>query len=285
MPEDVKKLQAGVHRADEKLASLPASWFHLCASIELNKGPVTVELCGRSYVGYRAQSGRVAVLSGRCSHMGAPLGQGEVRGERLTCPLHGWEYGPDGPCEKIPAADVIPSFARQCSYPAEECGGHVFFFNRKQARFPLPFFDGLTPAELLPTKPFELVAEAPWYFVGANGFDIQHFRVAHDRTRKTTRSRTCCPVAAWQSLQRGRARAGAEGPLFAWRLQPLGQASTGPRPCGRGRIASGFKCIATFRGFNGAAPVRARKAYPTPTFNTLMNTLQRGRARAGAEGA
>jgi len=31
--------------------------------------------------------------------------------------------------------------------------------------------------------------------------------------------------------------------------------------------------------------VRARKAYPTPTFNTLMNTLQRGRARAGAEGA
>jgi phenylpropionate dioxygenase-like ring-hydroxylating dioxygenase large terminal subunit len=182
MPEDGKKLQAGAYRADEKLASLPASWFHLCASIELNKGPVTVELCGRSYVGYRTQSGRAVVLSGRCSHMGAPLGKGEVRGERLTCPLHGWEYGPAGTCERIPAADTIPSFARQCSYPAEESGGHVFFFNRKQARFPLPFFDGLTPGELLPAKPFELVAETPWYFVGANGFDIQHFRMAHDRT-------------------------------------------------------------------------------------------------------
>lgn len=182
MRSGVEKLRVGESRANETLASLPASWFHLCASHELRKGPVTLDLCGRTYVGYRAQSGRMVVLSGRCSHMGADLGKGEVRGERLACPLHGWEYGPDGACEKIPAADAIPSFARQCCYPAEERGGHVFFFNRKQARFALPFFDGVTPDELLPAKPFELVAEVPWYFVGANGFDIQHFRMAHDRT-------------------------------------------------------------------------------------------------------
>jgi phenylpropionate dioxygenase-like ring-hydroxylating dioxygenase large terminal subunit len=182
MHSGVEKVRVGEPRTNERLASLPASWFHLCAGHELNRGPVTVDLCGRTYVGYRAQSGRVVVLSGRCSHMGAHLGKGEVSGERLTCPLHGWEYGPDGACEKIPAADAIPGFARQCSYPAEERGGHVFFFNRKQSRFDLPFFAGLTPEELLPAKPFELVAEVPWYFVGANGFDIQHFRMAHDRT-------------------------------------------------------------------------------------------------------
>jgi hypothetical protein len=100
----------------------------------------------------------------------------------LVCPLHGWEYGPDGACEKIPAEDNIPRFARQCSYPVEERGGHVFFFNRQHARFALPFFDGMTPDQLLPARPFELVAETPWYFIGANGFDIQHFRMAHDRT-------------------------------------------------------------------------------------------------------
>lgn len=182
MEESVEKLQLGAHPAKEKLAALPASWFHLCASQKLNGGPVTLELGGRSYVGYRTQSGRLVVLSGRCSHMGANLGQGEVRGERLTCPLHGWEYGPAGACERIPAADTIPEFARQCTYPAEERGGHVFFFNRKQARFALPFFDGLTPDQLLPAKPFDLIAETPWYFVGANGFDLQHFRMAHDRT-------------------------------------------------------------------------------------------------------
>ena len=162
--------------------SIPASWFHLCGSNELSISPVYVELCGRAFVGYRTQSGRAVVLAGRCAHLGAHLGHGTVNGERLVCPLHGWEYGPDGACEKIPAEESIPRFARQCSYPVEERGGHVFFFNRQQARFALPFFEGMSPDQLVPARPFELVADTPWYFIGANGFDIQHFRMAHDRT-------------------------------------------------------------------------------------------------------
>src|SRR5215831_2297949 len=85
-----------------KLSVLPASWFHLCSTNELARGPVTQILYGQPYVGYRTKSGRVVVLSSRCSHMGANLGCGEIRGERLICPLHGWEFGPDGVCEKIP---------------------------------------------------------------------------------------------------------------------------------------------------------------------------------------
>jgi len=182
MNESVARPQVGANRNCGTFASLPASWFHLCDLNQLKRGPVSFELFGREFVGYRTESGRIAVLSGRCSHQGARLGHGTVRGERLVCPLHGWEYGPGGSCERIPAADAIPGFARQLSYPAEERGGHVFFFNRQQARFALPFFEGLTPGQLRPAKPFELVAEAPWYLVGANGFDIQHFRMAHDRT-------------------------------------------------------------------------------------------------------
>ena len=172
----------GANRANGAFTSLPSSWFHFCSSEELKRGPVSLELCGQAFVGYRAQSGLAVVLSGRCSHLGAQLCHGTISGERLVCPLHGWEYGPSGMCEKIPSTETIPDFARQCSYPTEERGGHVFFFNRQQARFALPFFDGVTPDQLLPAKPFELIAEAPWYFVGANGFDIQHFRMAHDRT-------------------------------------------------------------------------------------------------------
>jgi nitrite reductase/ring-hydroxylating ferredoxin subunit len=176
------KHQVSANRDNATFAPLPASWFHLCAGEELKHGPASIGLCDREFVGYRTQSGRVVVLSGRCSHLGAHLGNGTVSGERLVCPLHGWEYGPSGACEKIPASDAIPNFARQCSYPTEERGGHVFFFNRQQARFAFPFFEGLTSDQLLPAKPFELIAEVPWYFVGANGFDIQHFRMAHDRT-------------------------------------------------------------------------------------------------------
>jgi nitrite reductase/ring-hydroxylating ferredoxin subunit len=182
MRDNAEMRDVGTNHGNGSFPLLAASWFHFCGSKELTRGPVSMELCGRAFVGYRAQSGRAVVLSGRCSHMGAQLGHGLVRGESLICPLHGWEYGPNGRCEKIPSCEAVPEFARQRSYPVQERGGHVFFFNGEQARFALPFFEGITPDQLLPAKPFELIAEAPWYFVGANGFDIQHFRMAHDRT-------------------------------------------------------------------------------------------------------
>ena len=169
-------------RPGEAFPPVPASWFHFCASHELDRGPVGIELAGSSFAGYRTTSGRAVVLGGRCSHLGARLANGTISGECLVCPLHGWEYRPDGRCEKIPGTETIPDFARQRAFPVEERGGDIFFFNRPRAHFPLPFFEGVDPNELLPAKPFELIAEAPWYFVGANGFDLGHFRMAHDRT-------------------------------------------------------------------------------------------------------
>lgn len=122
------------------------------------------------------------VLGGRCSHMGAELSRGCVRGGRIVCPLHGWEYGHDGTCTHIPCAREIPALARQQAFPVEVRCGHVFFFNRAEVGFPMPFFDGVSVGELLAARPFEFTVAAPWYLVGANGFDVQHFRSAHDRT-------------------------------------------------------------------------------------------------------
>jgi phenylpropionate dioxygenase-like ring-hydroxylating dioxygenase large terminal subunit len=113
--------------------------------------------------------------------MGADLSRGCVKDGRLACPLHGWEYGTDGICGRIPASTEIPAFARQPAYPVEVRGGHVFFFNRTVARFPMPFFEGLEPEALRPARPFDLWEEAPWYMVAGNGFDRQHFENTHDR--------------------------------------------------------------------------------------------------------
>jgi hypothetical protein len=118
----------------------------------------------------------------RCAHQGADLAAGSVRGETIGCPLHAWEYGSDGRCVRIPAQSDIPAFARQMTYPAEERGGLVFFFNRPTPLFALPWFDGMPPDQLRRAAPFEFEVEIPWYMVGANGFDAQHFRAAHDRT-------------------------------------------------------------------------------------------------------
>ncbi|MEY2428054.1 MAG: aminopyrrolnitrin oxygenase, partial [Verrucomicrobiota bacterium] len=168
-------------RAPRGFPDAPFCWYYLGRGSDLDRNPVGIEIGGRAFAGYRTENGRAVVLAGRCSHLGANLARGTVSGERLVCPLHGWEYGPEGLCERIPATDKIPAFARQCSYPVEERAGHVFFFNRPRAPFALPFFEGQEPDRLLPAKAFEIIGEVPWYFIGANGFDTQHFRMAHDR--------------------------------------------------------------------------------------------------------
>jgi hypothetical protein len=57
----------------------------------------------------------------------------------------------------------------------------VFLFNGGKPLFPLPFFPDCREEELIPSRPFGTVLDCPWYMAGANAFDLQHFRAAHDR--------------------------------------------------------------------------------------------------------
>ena len=107
-------------------------------------------------------------------------------------------------------------------------------------------------------------------------------------------------------LQRGRARAGAEWIACSRSAhRSLDVASTGPRPRGRGMLADAREDLRASRRFNGAAPARARNGFAlcmscrTCCFNgaapararngqqsisaLTAPSLQRGRARAGAE--
>jgi nitrite reductase/ring-hydroxylating ferredoxin subunit len=164
------------------LPERPAAWFVFCASRELDRGPVARTVWGRQLVAFRTQTGRVGVLDARCVHMGSSLAHGEVVGESIRCPFHHWQFGIDGVCTGIPATgDAIPEFARQQSYPAQERNGCVFFFGGDQPDYALPFFDGVTSEELAHAAPFTLELGCPWYMVGANGIDVQHFRATHGR--------------------------------------------------------------------------------------------------------
>lgn len=159
----------------------PASWFLFCRARDLCHGILAREVLGRHLVAFRTNSGQVAVLDGRCAHLGADLGAGCMVRDHLQCAFHNWRYGADGRCVHIPASAEVPAFARLRSYPTVERHGLVFFFNGDEALFPLPFFPGLDPDDFRPAKPFAAVLHCPWWMVGANVFDVQHFRAAHDR--------------------------------------------------------------------------------------------------------
>jgi nitrite reductase/ring-hydroxylating ferredoxin subunit len=39
-------------------------------------------------------NGTITAMDNVCLHMGGPLGQGYIEGDKLVCPWHGWEYNP-----------------------------------------------------------------------------------------------------------------------------------------------------------------------------------------------
>ena len=160
----------------------PASWYLFCHRDELRRGLLSKTMLGRRLVAYRTATGLVTVLDARCSHLGADLGRGCVVGQRIRCPFHNWEYGPDGQCGRIPGTSTVPAFARQFCYPVREQHGFVFVFNGPEPLFPLPFFFDERPEDFVPGKPFRFVGSTSWYMLAANGFDEEHFRAVHDRT-------------------------------------------------------------------------------------------------------
>lgn len=52
--------------------------------------------------------GMYHVIDNTCVHRGGPLGEGDVEGDVVTCPWHGWEYNvKTGACVNNPAAKVM----------------------------------------------------------------------------------------------------------------------------------------------------------------------------------
>ena len=175
-----ERWESAAHAGEARI-HYPASWYYFGSVDELRRQPVAKEILGKRLVGFVTESGQPGVLESRCVHMGSDLGRGCVVGETLQCSLHHWRFATDGSCKEIPSSKQIPSFAKQVSYPAELRHGSVFFYFGVEPRFPLPFFEGFSPDDFVVAPPFIEYLECPWYMIGANAVDVQHFSIAHDR--------------------------------------------------------------------------------------------------------
>ncbi len=77
---------------------------------------------------WRSATGRLSAWNDRCPHRGMRLSHGFVRGETLSCIYHGWTYGTDGACSKIPAhpAMVPPAAIKAEVYACVEADGVIW---------------------------------------------------------------------------------------------------------------------------------------------------------------
>jgi phenylpropionate dioxygenase-like ring-hydroxylating dioxygenase large terminal subunit len=80
-------------------------WYVAATELELSAGAVGRTVLGERLVLYRDPVGRVVCAPDRCPHREAPLSAGTLRGGVLSCAYHGWSYGEQGRCVRIPSAD------------------------------------------------------------------------------------------------------------------------------------------------------------------------------------
>lgn len=162
-------------------------WYVACFVEEVPADkPLPVRLLGQELAVWRTADGAFACVSSICVHRGGALGRGVLRDGNLACPYHGWQFGVDGRCVKIPSlgdATLIPARARVDAYPVEVKYGMVWVFLGDlpaEQRPPLPdCFDSVFGADGWRTVQGRFDYKANWQRVTENGLDTAHVHFVH----------------------------------------------------------------------------------------------------------
>ncbi|MCH4887992.1 aromatic ring-hydroxylating dioxygenase subunit alpha [Acidaminobacter sp. JC074] len=106
-------------------------WYVVLGSNEVKRKPVGVTRLNEKLVFYRDTKGKVHCLKDRCVHRGVSLSLGEVCGDDLICPFHGFEYDHTGKVKVIPAYGrnyQVPDRYKVVSYETYESHGYIFIY-------------------------------------------------------------------------------------------------------------------------------------------------------------
>ncbi|XP_022093061.1 cholesterol 7-desaturase-like [Acanthaster planci] len=162
----------------------PNGWFALFRSFQVQKEPRSICALGHELVVYRGESGQVFVVDAYCPHLGANLGVGgQIRGDCLECPFHGWTFrGDDGKCVKVPYAEKVPDFAKIRSWPCLERNGEIYVWHHAEGAEPTWFpleVEEITSGKMKYHGITEHFINAHVEEVPENGADIAHLGHLH----------------------------------------------------------------------------------------------------------
>ncbi len=107
----------------------PEGWYFVASRREVERA----KLLGKTWMGEEIvvwcdEQGKICVAAAHCPHLGSnlsPEAGGRVRGGRLVCPFHGFEFESGGQCVATPFA-APPRSARLGVYETQEIAGQIF---------------------------------------------------------------------------------------------------------------------------------------------------------------
>jgi vanillate O-demethylase monooxygenase subunit len=102
------------------------TWYVAAWSHEVTREPTARTICEIPIVLYRTEAGLAVALEDRCAHRAYPLSAGRVVGDSIECGYHGFTFGCDGVCTRVPAQSTIPQRAVVRSFPVVEKDGWIW---------------------------------------------------------------------------------------------------------------------------------------------------------------
>lgn len=108
-------------------------WYAILPSKTLKSGSVIgVKRLNLELALFRNAKGEIGCVADQCTHRGASLSKGKVKGDCVRCPFHGLEFRRDGRCTFIPAngkastADISRYNVKH--YPVKEANGIIYLW-------------------------------------------------------------------------------------------------------------------------------------------------------------
>ena len=159
-------------------------WWVAAFSDEVGRVPLARWLLDTPVVLYRTEGGEVVALEDRCPHRQAPLSIGKLSGDAIECGYHGFQFGADGRCMRVPSMANPPPI-RVETYPVREEGLLVWIYLGDKACIdqvpPPPSFPWMIEPGFGVRKGLMPIA-ANYLLLKENVLDLTHLGYVHAST-------------------------------------------------------------------------------------------------------
>ncbi len=103
-------------------------WWIGAYADEIGHHIVGRSILGQRVIIYRTRAGEAVALSGICPHRAYPLEKGRLVDDAVQCGYHGFTFGKDGSCIRVPTQDAAPTRAAVRRFPVIERGGLIWIW-------------------------------------------------------------------------------------------------------------------------------------------------------------